>query len=238
MGSTSATTHSTVAYTDGEFSYGFGFDLEDGHGTHTAGSAAGAALNSPALTATCAANETLGCIGKCLSAAEETFLLADNSSTWDTLCPQFNCENGTPCLGEDVSATLTESGGIARAAKISVFDISSDGRNLYAEQALNGLWESTKGTNTFLHSNSWGSDNDCNVDFRTVAFDEYMYEVRRETYVCRGTLRSLAEMQPYSLIVGSRRGDGTWFQWTCGLYSRAVDGKINWNRYLKALHVK
>ena len=66
---------------DDEFSYGFGFDLEDGHGTHTAGSAAGSALNNPALTVTCAPNETLGCIGKCLSGAEETFLLANNVST-------------------------------------------------------------------------------------------------------------------------------------------------------------
>ena len=105
---------------------------------------------------------------------------------------------------------------MARGAKISVFDISSDGRNLYAQQALNGLWESTKGTNSFLHSNSWGSDNDCNVDFRTVAFDEYMYEVKRETCVWRGTLGYLAETRPFSYIVGGRIGEGTWFQETCG----------------------
>ena len=184
MGPTSATTQSAQTYTDSEYTGGFGSDLEDGHGTHTAGTAAGAVLNSPATTVTCAIDETLGCIGTCLSTEEEAFFPADDFPTWDTLCPQFNCDNfGDPCLGEDVSATLTESGGIAQAAKISVFDTSADGEGVLASQALNGVWESTNGAGSFLHSNSWGSDNDCNVDSRTVAYDEYMYQVKRETYV-------------------------------------------------------
>ena len=184
VGPNTATAQSTQSYTDSDFSAGFGLDLEDGHGTHTAGTAAGAVLNRPATTGACATNETLGCIGTCLSVAEETYLLADDFLTWDTLCPQFNCDYfGDPCLGEDVSATLTESGGIAQAAKISVFDTSADGEGVLASQALNGVWESTNGAGRFLHSNSWGSDNDCNVDSRTVAYDEYMYQVKRETYV-------------------------------------------------------
>ena len=146
-------------------------------------------LNSRATTVTCATNETLGCIGKCLSAAEEASFLADDVLTWDTLCPQFNCDNfGDPCLGEDITATLTESGGVAQGAKISVFDVSADGEAVYARPVLKGLWESTIGKNSVLHSNSWGSDNDCNVDSHTVAYDEYMYEVRREEYVCQRTV--------------------------------------------------
>ena len=188
MGPTSATTQSAgdaaQVYTDSDYSSGFGLDLEHGHGTHTAGTAAGAVLNSPATTVTCANNETLGCIGRCLSVAEETSLLADGYPTWDTLCPQFNCDNfGDPCLEENVSATITESGGVAQGAKISVFDVSVDGYNVSAHLPMNGLWESTIGTDSFLHSNSWGYDNDCNVDSLTVAYDQYMYEVRREAFV-------------------------------------------------------
>ena len=77
---------------------------------------------------------------------------------------------------------------MAQGAKISVFDVSADGEAVYARPVLKGLWASTIGTNSVLHSNSWGSDNDCNVDSRTVAYDEYMYEVRREEYVCQRTV--------------------------------------------------
>lgn len=156
----------------------------DGHGTHTAGSAAGAVLNSPAETDTCSSDENLGCIGTCLSALEEASLLPDGTAMWDTLCPQFGCDAtaGDTCLGADVGETLTENGGVAQGAKISVFDASVDGLLVWASLALNGLWESTDGTDSFVHSNSWGSDNDCNVDSQSVAYDEYMYEVRREVF--------------------------------------------------------
>ena len=186
MGSTSAATQSTQTYTDTDYYYGFGFDLYDGHGTHTAGSAAGATLNSPARALTCGTNQTLGCIGRCLSEALAIFLLAYNYTTWDTLCPQFNCDTvGDPCLGDNVNSTLTEGGGVAQGAKISVFDASVHGRHVLASLALNGLWESTNGTGSFLHSNSWGIKNDCNIDSLAVAYDEYIYEVRREALVWR-----------------------------------------------------
>ena len=212
MGPNTATAQSTQSYTDSDFSAGFGLDLEDGHGTHTAGTAAGAVLNRPATTGACATNETLGCIGTCLSVAEETSLLADDFLTWDTLCPQFNCDYfGDPCLGEDVSATLKESGGVAQGAKISVFDVSVDGQNVSAHLAMNGLWESTIGTGSFVHSNSWGSDNDCNVNSYTVAYDEYMYEVCHEAYVCRCAFGLLSEMKALSFKVGCRMTERTWF---------------------------
>lgn len=168
------------AFTESEYYYfsGFGQDMLDGHGTHTAGSAAGAVLNSPAETDTCSSDENLGCIGTCLSALEEASLLPDGTAMWDTLCPQFGCDAtaGDTCLGADVGETLTENGGVAQGAKISVFDASVDGLLVWASLALNGLWESTDGTDSFVHSNSWGSDNDCNVDSQSVAYDEYMYE--------------------------------------------------------------
>ena len=221
VGPTRAVTQSggvvAQAHTDSYYSIGFGQDLEDGHGTHTAGSAAGAALNSPATTVTCATNETLGCIGTCLSWLEEAILLTDDFPTWDTLCPQFDCDNfGDPCLSENVSATLTESGGVAQGAKISVFDASVDGVLVWASLAMNGAWESTNGTDCFLHSNSWGGDNDCTVDSQMVAYDEYMYEVSREAFVWRDTFCSLAELEAFSLNVEGRMAEGTWFQQTCG----------------------
>ena len=226
MGPNTATAQSTQSYTDSDFSAGFGLDLEDGHGTHTAGTAAGAVLNRPATTGACATNETLGCIGTCLSVAEETSLLADDFLTWDTLCPQFNCDYfGDPCLGEDVSATLTESGGVAQGAKISVFDVSVDGQNVSAHLVMNGQWESTIGTGSFVHSNSYGSDIDCNVDSQTVAYDEYMYEVRHEAFVWRCTFFSFGAIEAFSFNVGGRTTEEIWFQETCGFLAGGKRGK-------------
>ena len=227
MGPTSATTQpgrvATQFYTDSDYSGGYGLDLEDGHGTHTAGTAAGAVLSSPATTVNCTTNEALGCIGTCLNAAEEILFLYDNVPTWDTLCPQFDCDNfGDPCLGENVSATLTENGGVAQGAKISVFDASTDGVHVWAPPVLNGLWESTNGTDSFLHSNSWGIDNDCNVDSLTVVYDEYMYEVSCEAFVWQGTFSSLAAIEKFPFNVGGRMTEEVWFQEIRGKHVRSV----------------
>lgn len=156
---------------------GFGEDLEDGHGTHTAGSAAGVTLNNPADTTTCATDH-LGCMGDCLSDTEVLTLPVDDVLDWDTLCPEFDCDGwGDPCLGDDVSQTLTDNGGVARGAKVSVFDASVDGTHVWGSLALNGLWNSTAGTGCVLHSNSWGGDGDCYVDSESATYDQYMYEV-------------------------------------------------------------
>lgn len=195
------------------FDFSSAFDEgQDGHGTHTAGTAhrthtagtaVGDTLECPDTTETCAPEQTLGCIGQCLSMNDDTSLLNDGFRTWDTLCPQFDCDNfEDPCLGEDVCATLTKARGVAPGAKISFFDVSVDGYNVSAYLAMNGLWESTNGTGSFLHSNSWGYDNDCCVDSLTLAYDKYMYEVRREVYLWRGTVGSLTEIEALSSNVG------------------------------------
>lgn len=160
---------------------GFGLDAEAGHGTHTAGSAAGATLATPANTSSlCDAGDVLGCIGECMTTAEADAASTDSFLTWNTLCPQFDCDSlGDPCLDGEVAQTLTDNGGVARGAKISIFDVSIDGSAVWGSLAENGLWNATSGTGCMLHANSWGGDADCNVDAETVAYDTYMYEASR-----------------------------------------------------------
>lgn len=164
-------------------SYGFGMDMEAGHGTHTAGSAAGATLNDPAETVICSGTDELGCIGGCLNTSyvetllSSTFHLAD----FPTWCPQFDCdgygEDYEFCLSEDISTTLTENGGMAQGAKLSIFDTSLDGSAIWGSLAGKGMWTSTEGTGCLLHSNSWGADQYCTVDQEAILNDEYMYDV-------------------------------------------------------------
>lgn len=182
---------------------GFGLDMEAGHGTHTAGSAAGSTLATPAETVTCEAGSEVSCVGKCLTTAEATAAAADNLLTWDTLCPQFDCDGaGGACLSDDVSETLTDNGGIARGAKIAVFDVSIDGTAVWASLAGNGLWNATEGTGCMVHSNSWGGDLNCNIDSETASFDQYMYEVRRRCCFTRPYLRRPIPLQLYILSAG------------------------------------
>lgn len=162
--------------------YGFGVDTPDGHGTHTAGSAAGASLTTPAKSETCSGTDRLGCLGECLNTTYVDALL--NGGNWlgdfATLCPQFDCDgNGDhiACLDEDVATTLTENGGIAQGAQLAIFDVSIDGLSIFADSANTGLWAATDGTGCMLHSNSWGSDTKCVMDASSVLYDQYMYEV-------------------------------------------------------------
>ncbi|CAM9696523.1 unnamed protein product, partial [Ectocarpus fasciculatus] len=87
----------------------FGQDDEAGHGTHTAGSAAGATLNDPAETTTClAGDETLGCAGACIDESESTDDLVSSYlqsvlPDLDRLCPMYGCDDSTdPCLSDEV----------------------------------------------------------------------------------------------------------------------------------------
>ncbi|CAM9375513.1 unnamed protein product, partial [Sphacelaria rigidula] len=165
-------------------SSGFGADTEDGHGTHTAGSAAGAPLNDPAVPDTCTGTDTLGCIGGCLNTSYVTSLIGNLALAlvpdFDTWCPQFECDgygaDTEPCLDEDVSATLTENAGMASGAKLAIFDVSFDGQGVWASVAVNALWEATEDTGCMLHSNSWGSDSYCTTTFEGTQYDQYMYE--------------------------------------------------------------
>lgn len=78
----------------------------EGHGTHTAGSAAGATLNDPAVTANCSSTEELGCIGECFNSSELESFIEDVSYPLDfhTWCPQHECdgygEDYVPCMYE------------------------------------------------------------------------------------------------------------------------------------------
>ncbi len=170
--------------------YGFGMDMEAGHGTHTAGSVAGEPLSTPAELVECPAGGEVGCIGECTS----TDTADDNLLTWNRLCPQFDCDGfpeGDGCLSENIAETLTDNGGVARGAKISVFDASIDGTVIWASLVGNGLWNATLGTGCMLHSNSWGADGLCTIDSETVEFDKFMYDVslsggRVTSRVCYG----------------------------------------------------
>lgn len=163
---------------------GFGLDVYEGHGTHTAGSAAGATLHSPANITACNISGDAGCLGGCLSLLGEDYL-EEGELDVDTLCPMHGCD-GTEgvCLSDDVAQTVTDNGGVARGAKLSIFDVSVDGTHVLGSLALNGLWASTEGSGCYVHSNSWGGDGDCAVDLESMAYDVYMYEVRFSLLLC------------------------------------------------------
>lgn len=155
----------------------FGEDFAGGHGTHTAGSAAGVTLNNPAEAGTCSTGE-LGCLGGCFDSTDLDGAVTNGVLDWATLCPQHDCDGLTgACLSEDVSETLTENGGAAQGAKLSILDASLDGVTMWSSLALNELWVATEGTGCFLHSNSLGADVLCVMDSASVTYDLYMYEV-------------------------------------------------------------
>lgn len=159
----------------------FGEDEAAGHGTHTAGSAAGATLNTPAEPLTCSTTQTLGCVGACLDndamSVDDLVATSLQLVDIDRFCPIFGCEDDPRCLGEDVSETLTENGGMAQGAKLSIFDV------FFGDYALtdvvgNGLWEPCMEAGCKIHSNSLGGDTFCQVTSTDLAYDEFMYEVR------------------------------------------------------------
>lgn len=158
----------------------FDEDEKAGHGTHTAGTAAGATLNSPAETATCDAGETLSCVGACIDATDLTddLLTSVEQNNWfdiDRQCPLFACDDDSGvCLGDDVGTTLTENGGMAQGAKLAIFDIAS-GDSFLASNAGNGLWEPCLEAGCKIHSNSWGGDGNCIPGPLDVAYDDFMY---------------------------------------------------------------
>lgn len=156
---------------------GFGVDFEEGHGSHVAGSAAGS-LKSDAQVTPCGDDEGLDCLGGCLTYEDMVDMLYNAELDFEMLCPTFDCDNmGEPCLTDDVGETLAENGGVAQGAKLSIFDVSANGRSIFAYLALTGLWDSTIGTGCFIHSNSWSSDGYCSVSSESMAHDEYMFEV-------------------------------------------------------------
>lgn len=155
----------------------FGEDFAGGHGTHTAGSAAGSTLNTPAAVATCSVGE-LGCLGGCHNSTFFSEAVGNGMLDWEALCPQHDCDDlDGVCLSEDVSETLTDNGGAAQGAKLAIVDASIDGVTMWSTLAQNDLWGTTEGTGCYLHSNSLGADVLCVMDSTSANYDTYMYEV-------------------------------------------------------------
>lgn len=163
------------------------FEQDDviGHGTHTAGSAAGAMLNSAANILTwCAPPDVPGCVGGCISASStyDDFVSLDAQLATvdlDRLCPVYNCTDSYDdeiCLSGNVTETLKEHGGMAQGAKLAIFDMFYDNFGL-GSLTGNGMWEVCAEAGCKVHSNSWGMDVLCNMGQLDVYYDDYMYNV-------------------------------------------------------------
>lgn len=103
---------------------GFRGDDVEGHGTHTAGSALGATINTPAETTTCSGTKDPGCVGGCIDADRTSWgddlvtlpaNLSDFGADVDRICRMHGCDGETVewCLSDDVGETLTNNGGMA-----------------------------------------------------------------------------------------------------------------------------
>ena len=183
--SISATSEGRIVYWAPDES--FDQDEPAGHGTHTAGSAAGATLNTPADPVTCGDTDILSCVGGCidenlsystddlLPVYDQLFFITDI----DRICPMHGCDNATTevCLGDDVVKTLTDHGGMAQGAKLAIFDVFWDMSGL-ALFAGNGLWEACMEAGCKIHSNSYGSDYGCSLSSVEPVYDDFMYQVR------------------------------------------------------------
>ncbi|CAM9166855.1 unnamed protein product, partial [Hapterophycus canaliculatus] len=189
----------------------FGEDDEAGHGTHTAGSAAGATLNTPAETPTCGTTESLGCVGACIDGTDDdlvTSIYQYYSDLYghdlDRLCPMYGCDDATePCLTDDVSETLTANGGMAQGAKLSIFDV------FYEDIALidtlgNGLWEPCIEAGCRVHSSSLGADAECYLQPSDILYDDFMYQ------------------NPENLLIFAAGNEGEIDRSTCTINSPAI----------------
>lgn len=167
---------------------GSDFENDDliGHGSHTAGSVAGATRNVPAETVTCNEPRELGCVGGCIDRDAPVWSDDVNpyssQSPWhgdiDRVCPELSCDDTTEpwCLSDDVSQTLTEHGGMAQGAKLSIFDVFY-GEHSLSHYAGNDLWQPCAEAGCKIHSASIGGDVWCVPDAITMVYDDFMYKV-------------------------------------------------------------
>ena len=172
---------------------GFQGDVVEGHGTHVAGSAAGATLNSPVETVVCDGTKVPGCVGGCINGATSTWgddllTMSYNGGPYDAdvdrICPMLGCDDATEtwCLNDDVEQTLTEHGGVAQGAKLAFFDVvalKGTQEEWLVRHPGNGLWEPCLEAGCKVHSNSWGEDSnpDCILEALDVGYDDFMYKV-------------------------------------------------------------
>lgn len=162
-------------------------DYVAGHGTHTAGSAAGATLKTPAETTTCNDTYVLSCAGGCIdgnSSSSDDDLVSSYHQIYrttdiDRICPMFGCDEAITevCLGDDVSETLTDHGGMAQGAKLAIFDIYY-GPYVLSDYPGNDLWEACLDAGCKVHSNSFGGDSMCTPSAMELEYDSFMYQVR------------------------------------------------------------
>ncbi|CAM9227955.1 unnamed protein product, partial [Laminaria digitata] len=183
----------TITTSEGGYFYdiptdGFQGDDVEGHGTHTAGSALGATLNTPAETTTC--SDTVkdpGCVGGCIDAdrtswGDDLLTLPTYYSSFgadiDRICPMRGCDEETVqwCLSDDVGETLTENGGMARGAKLAFFDVFANDDIDLMDYVGNGLWEPCLEAGCKVHSNSWGGAGVCLLTAQDILYDDFMYK--------------------------------------------------------------
>lgn len=182
--------YSSLLYDDDGYTYAsdvssvidrYNKDVVDGHGTHVAGIAAGAILvGSVLLEQSCQGANVPACAGGCMTASQAAYYVNNESFDIETYCPAYDCDgNGADsikCLGDDVLDTLIQNSGVAHGAKLSIFDVGyNDG--IIPEIAGNFLWNSTFGTGTKIHSNSWGGETFCELTEFEYLYDTFMYEV-------------------------------------------------------------
>ncbi|CAM9464026.1 unnamed protein product [Laminaria digitata] len=168
---------------------GFQGDSVEGHGTHTAGSALGATLNTPAETTTCSeTTKDPGCVGGCIDADRSSWgddlvsLPAYSPYGYgadvDRICPMLGCDDETAqwCVSDDVGETLAENGGMARGAKLAFVDVFDVDDTALVDYAGNGLWEPCLEAGCKVHSNSWGGAPECFVTSLDIVYDDFMYK--------------------------------------------------------------